>query len=250
MKKIIILLALLILSAVNLYSQIGFPSFGLSIPLAGSLPDYKIEKNGGSASKDNYESKSSFEIGILLNMGYSFMLNKNRLYLISLGFDLGYYRDAFGFKNIQNDRKETHVFDSLNMGAYIEGFFRYFTVGFGGGIKVPLGGSFRYDNIIELLNYGRLKNKFDDLYIPYIKFTIGLRYDNIYMGSGNSLTFYFNYDFPKVRIRGVEPDKQRLSSIDLGVQIGFHFSFFEMPNPNGDSYLWFYLYLINKNSIK
>lgn len=237
MKRTIILFALLILSSVNLYSQIGFPSFGFSIPLVGSLPDYKIEKNGGSASKDNYESKSAFEGGALLQFGYSFMLNKNRLYLISLGFDFGYYRDTFAFQNFQNNRKEINVFDSMNIGAYVEGLFYCFTVGFGGGIKVPLGGSFRYENIIELLNYGRLKNKFDDLYIPYIKFTIGLRYDNIYLGSGNSLSFYFNYDFPKVRVRGVEPDKQRLSSIDLGVQIGFHFSFFEMPNPNGDGLL-------------
>lgn len=230
MKKIIILISLLILSTVNLYSQNGFPSFGLSIPLVGSLPDYKIENNGGNVSKDNYESKSSFEIGLLLKMGYSFMINNNRFRLISLSFDFGYYRDTFRFKNFQNNRKEKHVFDSMNIGVYAEGLFYFFTFGFGGGVKVPLGGSFRYDNIIELLNYGRLKNKFDDLYIPYIKFTIGLRYDNIYFGSGNSLSFYFNYDFPKVRVRGVEPDKQRLSSIDLGVQIGFHVNFFEIPD--------------------
>ena len=123
MKRIIILFALLILYAVNLYSQIGFPSFGFSIPLVGSLPDYKIEKNGGSASKDNYESKSAFEGGALLQFGYSFMLNKNRLYLISLGFDFGYYRDTFAFQNFQNNRKEVNVFDSMNIGAYVEGLF-------------------------------------------------------------------------------------------------------------------------------
>ncbi|TXJ17313.1 hypothetical protein EPJ64_00480 [Brachyspira aalborgi] len=225
MKKAIILLMLL---SVNLFPQkIGFQSFGLSIPLVGSLADYKIEKHGGNVSKENYESKSTFEGGLLLKAGYSFILKQNEPYFISLLFDFGYYRDAFGFMNYINNRKEVNVFDSLNMGFFAEGLFGFFTLGFGGGIKVPLGGSLRYDNIIELLNYGRLKNRFDDLYIPYIKFIIGLRYDSAYAGGGSSLSFYFNYDFPKVRVRGVDPDKQRLSSIDLGVQIGFHFGSYE-----------------------
>lgn len=225
MKKAIILLMLL---SVNLFPQkIGFQSFGLSIPLVGSLADYKIEKHGGNVSKENYESKSTFEGGLLLKAGYSFILKQNEPYFISLLFDFGYYRDTFGFMNYINNRKEVNVFDSLNMGFFAEGLFGFFTLGFGGGIKVPLGGSLRYDNIIELLNYGRLKNRFDDLYIPYIKFIIGLRYDSAYAGGGSSLSFYFNYDFPKVRVRGVEPDKQRLSSIDLGVQIGFHFGSYE-----------------------
>ena len=131
------------------------------------------------------------------------------------------------FMNYINNRKEVNVFDSLNMGFFAEGLFGFFTLGFGGGIKVPLGGSLRYDNIIELLNYGRLKNRFDDLYIPYIKFIIGLRYDSAYAGGGSSLSFYFNYDFPKIKVKGVEPDIQRLCSIDLGVQIGFHFGYYE-----------------------
>lgn len=231
MKKIIIFInILLIISATNLHPQIGFPSFGLSIPLVGSLPDYEIEKNGGNASKDNYKSKSTFEGGLLLKAGYSFMLKENRLYLISLGFDFGYYRDTFGFMNYQNNRKEINVFDSLNMGAYVEGLFYIFTLGIGGGVKVPLGGSYRYENIIELLNYGRLKNRFDDLYIPYIKFTVGFRYDSVYIGNGSSLTFYFNYDIPKIKVKEAKPDTQRLYSIDLGVQIGFHFGFFEMDD--------------------
>ena len=224
MKKAIILLMLL---SVNLFPQkIGSPSFGLSIPLVGSLADYKIEKHGGNVSKENYESKSTFEGGLLLKVGYSFIFKP---YFISLLFDFGYYRDTFGFMNYINNRKEVNVFDSLNMGFFAEGLFGFFTLGFGGGIKVPLGGSLRYDNIIELLNYGRLKNRFDDLYIPYIKFIIGLRYDSVYEGgrSGSSLSFYFNYDFPKIKVKGVEPDIQRLCSIDLGVQIGFHFGSYE-----------------------
>ena len=222
MKKAIILLMLL---SVNLFPQkIGFLSFGLSIPLVGSLADYKIEKHGGNVSKENYESKSTFEGGLLLKAGYSFIFKP---YFISLLFDFGYYRDTFGFMNYINNRKEVNVFDSLNMGFFAEGLFGFFTLGFGGGIKVPLGGSLRYDNIIELLNYGRLKNRFDDLYIPYIKFIIGLRYDSAYAGGGSSLSFYFNYDFPKIKVKGVEPDIQRLCSIDLGVQIGFHFGYYE-----------------------
>lgn len=77
------------------------------------------------------------------------------------------------------------------MGFFAEGLFGFFTLGFGGGIKVPLGGSLRYDNIIELLNYGRLKNRFDDLYIPYIKFIIGLRYDSAYCRRRKQFKFLF-----------------------------------------------------------
>lgn len=48
-------------------------------------------------------------------------------------------------------------------------------LGFCGGIKVQLSGNFIYKNMIELLSYWILKNKFDNLYISYIKFTIGLK---------------------------------------------------------------------------
>lgn len=97
--------------------------------------------------------------------------------------------------NYINNRKEVNVFDSLSMGFFAEGLFGFFTLGFGGGIKVPLGGSLRYDSAA---------------------------------GGGIGLSFYFNYDFPKIKIKGVKPDIQRLCSIDLGVQIGFHFGSYEL----------------------
>lgn len=100
--------------------------------------------------------------------------------------------------NYINNRKEVNVFDSLNMGFFAEGLFGFFTLGFGGGIKVPLGGS--------------------------------LRYYSAYAGGGSSLSFYFNYDFPKIKVKGVEPDIQRLCSIDLDIQIGFHFGTYEYIN--------------------
>ena len=97
--------------------------------------------------------------------------------------------------NYINNRKEVNVFDSLNMVFFAEGLFGFFTLGFGGGIKVPLGGS--------------------------------LRYYSAHTGGRISLSFYFNYDFPKIKVKGVEPYIQRLCSIDLGIQIGFHFGSYE-----------------------
>ena len=211
MKKTIFLFVLIITISSNAFSQLGFFSLGYILPLAGSLPSYYIGNQNNV-----YKSKSAFEIGFLLQPAYNFFLSKNAL--LGLGMDLGYYRDSYGF--MDNGKKYTHVFDSLNIGGYIETMFaRMFMIGFGGGVKVPLGGSYRYDYIIEVLNYGRLKNRFDNIVIPYIKFLVGLK--TFVSFSGISLSFYFNYDFPLMECKRTSV---KFSSIDLGVQIGLYFS--------------------------
>ncbi|WP_295155765.1 hypothetical protein [uncultured Brachyspira sp.] len=224
MKKIIILLVLFITS-VKAFPQLGFFSLGYILPLSGSLPKYYIENNGGALNKNSYESQSAFEVGFLVQPVYNFILHKD--IILGLGMDLGYYRDTYRFINYEERKKYTHVFDSLNMGGYIEGIFaNIFMLGFGGGIKVPLGGSLRYDYIIETLNYSRLKQRFDDIVIPYIKFLIGVKSFTVL--GGVSLSFYFNYDFPVIKDIKSAPDTVKFSSIDLGVQIGFYISALEV----------------------
>ncbi|WP_300368667.1 hypothetical protein [Brachyspira sp.] len=219
MKKIIILFILF--TSVKAFSQLGFFSLGYILPLAGSLPQYYIENHGGILNKNSYESQSAFEIGFLVQPAYNFILHEYAI--LGLGMDLGYYRDAYRFINYEDRQKYTHIFDSLNIGGYIEGLFsNIFMIGFGGGVKVPLGGSYRYDYIIESLNYSRLKQRFDDIVIPYVKFLIGVK--SFPAISGFSLSFYFNYDFPVIKDIRVSPDSVKFSSIDLGVQIGIYIS--------------------------
>ena len=217
MKKFIFLLILILTISSNVFAQLGFFSLGYILPLAGSLPTYYME----NSVKNRYEPKSAFEIGFLLQPAYNFILGKK--VILGLGMDIGYYRDTYRFINGFDSQKYTHVFDSLNIGGYIEAMFaRIFIIGLGGGVKVPLGGSYRYDYIIEVLNYGRLKNRFDNIAIPYIKFLIGLK---TFVGfSGISLSFYVNYDFPAMKYKMESPNIVKFSSVDLGVQIGLYFS--------------------------
>ncbi len=219
MKKIVIILILF--TSVKAFSQLGFFSLGYLLPLSGSLPTYYIENHGGALNQNSYEPQSAFEIGLLVQPTYNFILNK--YIILGLGMDLGYYRDTYRFINYEDRQKYTHVFDSLNIGGYIEGLFaNIFMIGFGGGVKVPLGGSYRYDYIIESLNYNRLKQRFDDIVIPYIKFLVGIKSFSTF--NGLSLSFYFNYDFPVIKDIRVSPDSVKFSSIDLGVQIGYYIS--------------------------
>lgn len=79
---------------------------------------------------------------------------------------------------------------------------------------------------MNYINNRKEVNVFDSLNMGFFAeglfgfFTLGF-------GGGSSLSFYFNYDFPKIKVKGVEPDIQRLCSIDLGVQIGLHFGSYE-----------------------
>lgn len=223
MKKTIILLFLFSIS--NLFAAPGFFSLGYVITLAGSLPEYKIEKNGGSLNKSDYQTQSYFEGGIILQTAYNFILSSRTPSAITLGIDFGYHRDAFSFIDYNIKKKYANLFDSILVGGYLESTIYGFMLGVGGGVKIALGGNYRYDNIIELLNYSRLKDRFDDLYIPYIKVVVGYKFYKNY--SSSSLSFYFNYDFPNVKVKGVAPDVQKLAAIDLGVQITGHFNFIE-----------------------
>ncbi|WP_297277012.1 hypothetical protein [uncultured Brachyspira sp.] len=213
MKKFIFLFVLIITISSNAFSQLGFFSLGYILPLGGSLPSYYIGNQ-----KNIYKSQSAFEVGLLLQPTYNFILGKN--VILGLGMDLGYQRDSYRFIDNIDGQKYTHVFDSLNIGGYFETMFaRMFMVGLGGGVKVPLGGSYRYDYIIEVLNYSRLKSRFDTIVIPYIKFLVGMK--TFVSFSGISLSFYVNYDFPVMKYKRTSV---QFSSVDLGVQIGLYFS--------------------------
>lgn len=212
MKKIILLI---ILTSSAVFADIGFFSFGYLLNFGGSLPSYYTVSEE-ILHKNINKTESSFEIGFLVQPSYNFIFN-NRLFILGLGIDFGYYRDTYSFINNNDRKKYTHVFDSLNIGLYAEAlFYNIFMIGFGSGIKIPLGGSYRYDNIIEMLNYNRLKDRFNNILIPYIKLLIGIKRGSV------SINFYVNYDFPFIMDISSYYNSIKLSSIDLGVQIGFY----------------------------
>ena len=143
--------------------------------------------------------------------------------LLSIALDFGYYNDSFKYINYNTKRVETHLFDSINLGLYIQGTFSSFLIGIGGGVKLAISGNLRYDYIIEVLNHSRLKSRFDDLYIPYLKFLVGFQYT--YGFTSSSIAFYFNYDFPNLKLKSAYPDSVKFTGIDLGVELSYYLNF-------------------------
>lgn len=221
------LFLLMLISTSILFSQQTYFSMGYKLLLAGSLPGLDIVSDNKSLIEKEFESQSSFEWGLLFQPTYNVLFVKGDNFynytLLSFAFDFGYYNDSFKFINYNNKRTETHLFDSINLGLYVQTTFSSFFIGAGGGVKLALSGNLNYDYIIEVLNYDRLKSRFDDLYIPYIKFLVGFKH--IYGFSSSSISFYFNYDFPNIKLKASYPDIVKFKSIDLGVELSYYINF-------------------------
>lgn len=223
MKKLIFMMLFIFIFTLNAFSQKGYFSLGQIIPIGLSYTMYSIA--------DNHKSQLGFEVSwLLIQTGYNFIINNNQENVIFLGMDLGWATDTYAYKNSNNENAEC-VFDSFNIGAYLEARLKYFMIGLGGGIKIPIAGSYRYDfnnanhdYLIEMLNYNHLKSRFDNLYIPYIKTVIGLTKNwDKWRGS---IAFYLNYDFSSIAIKNYNSKINKMSAIDFGLQISYYYDFF------------------------
>ncbi|PTY40638.1 hypothetical protein [Brachyspira hampsonii] len=222
MKKVIILISLFMMTSVLAYSHsLGL---GLYIPLSGSIPSLYPNNNLNTAS--SLSPKSAFEMGVIFQPRVNFKMSAISYNYISLGVDIGWYRDTFQFQT--STKNFTHEFDTLMTGINLEWRPLIFQLGIGGGVKFPLSGAYLENNNGTKLSGVDLYSRFNNTIIPYVRLYTGINLVVL------SLSFYVNFDIPYYQIKDnlaslgegySYPGK--LASVDIGAQIGLHLDIFE-----------------------
>ena len=173
-----------------------------------------------------FESSFSFQPGIF--WGYDDTLST------ALLFDIGYNKDVYEIKYNNADEKrvvENYKFNSLSLGIFPRLNIGFFSIGVGGGIKLPLSMTYsskgRGDSSKYRFDFGDIKDSFETFYIPYVKVSADffVKTKRKFM---LSFGIYANYDFPiDVSKNGILKDftinQDSLASFDIGFQFGMYF---------------------------
>ncbi|WP_198294889.1 hypothetical protein [Brachyspira pilosicoli] len=217
MKKIIVLGLMLISSSLVYSHSLGI---GMYIPLGGSLPSFYSDNAEASSF---FSPKSAFEVGVIFNPRVNFNIGDGT-HTVSLGVDVGWYRDTFKFASSTD---VTHEFDTVMTGLNLEWRPLLFQLGVGGGVKFPFLGKYIEGNNKMALSGGAFASRYNNVFIPYIRLYTGINIIFI------SLSLYVNFDIPYLQMKdGLQglgvgykyPGK--LGSVDVGVQFGIHLDIF------------------------
>lgn len=220
MKKSIILISTFLITSVLAYSHsLGV---GLYIPLGGSIPS--LYQNDNLDPTSSLSPKSAFEVGVIFNPRVT--LNIDKYNDISIGIDVGWYRDTFKFQT--GSQNFTHEFDTVMTGLNFRWSPSLFVLGIGAGVKFPFLGKYWTGNNNVALSGGHFSARFNNTVIPYVRLYTGI---DLYLVS---LALYVNFDIPNMQIKNnlaslgegySYPGK--LASVDIGVQVGLHLDIFK-----------------------
>ncbi|WP_300758517.1 hypothetical protein [uncultured Brachyspira sp.] len=219
MKKNIIIISLFMITSALAYSN--SLDIGLYIPLGGSIPS--LYQNNNLDITSSLSPKSAFEVGVIFNPRVTFDVNDYND--VSIGIDIGWYRDTFKFKTASQNF--THEFDNVMLGLNFRWSPSLFVLGIGGGVKVPFKARYLVGKDGVSLNGGNVSARFNNPVIPYVKLYAGIDLTLV------SLALYVNFDIPTMQIKDnlaslgagySYPGK--LASVDIGAQVGLHFNIF------------------------
>lgn len=174
----------------------------------------------------DFDSSFSFQPGVF--WGYGDLLSSAFL------FDIGYNKDRYEIKYTINGKRvlENYKFSSISFGLFPRLNIGFFSIGVGGGIKLPLslkysieGDAYSHDRYS--LDFGDIKDSFENWYIPYVKVSVDflIKTKRKFM---LSFGVYANYDFP-INIDKTGPlqeisiNKESLAAFDIGFQFGMYF---------------------------
>ena len=222
MKKIILTFAIIFI-----LQNKAFPEFemNLTIPLGANIlfpyaegaNDIIVQLRPYSIDYKSIEPAINLNAGVLMQIGGSFDLgNETGVTSISLLADIGYYLESFGAAFEKTDdfnlfsinvKEEIIYLHTLNLGVIPKINISIpnatpFSIGLGGGVKIPLSGT-RYvtmyprkgNDIEEKMSYKDIKETFEYPFIPYIKLTMD---SSFYVSKSVALVYglYLSYDFP------------------------------------------------------
>lgn len=217
MKKLYLILLLCLTFSINAYSSDFVFGFVGNLGASSAYTD-KIS----ASDFRTFDGAFSIQPGIIF--GYDNFISS------ALLFDIGYNNDNHQFvENINGERVvDNYSFNSLSFGLFPRLNIGILSFGIGGGIKVPL--SVKYSNgssYQKHLDFGDLRDTFNELYYPYIKASI----DFLIKTKKNSMFTigaYATYDFP-ITVKEnniltfVSIDRNAINSFEAGVQIGLYF---------------------------
>ena len=220
MKKLILISALLIMAiSPSLFAKKGFGA-DLTVSLGAGVGFYHGDTN-------KYPN-GGFEFGVYLKPNYYFEFSAISF---GLSLEIGYQRDNFAYKN--ENLKGSSTFDSIALGFIPKIDILFLSVGFGGGVKFPLGATASsidiYNNPkFKKYGYGEFKENFGNiLIIPYVKASLDfMLLPNVGLG------IYIAYDIPAMKYPSDNSNNGynttsntniKFSSFDIGAQITLRF---------------------------
>ncbi|MEI0605090.1 hypothetical protein R4K55_12820 [Brachyspira alvinipulli] len=212
MKKIIIAASLLIIAlSGNLMAKTGF-EVNVLFPFGVSLGTYT-----GSSSKLT-KSDAGFEFGIHVIPGYYFGISNVDL---GIGLDIGYQKDVFAFGLKDQKGRYGASFDSFNLGLIPRIDVGFISIGIGGGFKFPIAGlmyskeSSTSIGQASMYDTKTIYQEFNKPFIPYVKVML-----DFILPLNLTAGIYVSYDIPFMESKSYD---FKLSSVDLGAQIGIRF---------------------------
>ena len=227
-KKFLLIVAMTAIFGASAFAEGGF-EFILNAPLQMSL---------GIPSKflkDNAEAKGEkgFDYGVSAQFGYTIYANMSLG--VSLLAEVGYSHDNFAMsinaRKIEvelDDRvKFSFDFESLQVGLLPKLNIGNFSIGIGGGVKIPLIGGKETVTIGKekesvKLSRSDIKNILEPDLIGYIKGTLDY---SIFLTDRFALNLglYLGYDIINAKIL-IGDRKDKFESFDFGAQIGLRFA--------------------------
>lgn len=238
MKNFILSTALLAIFSVEVFAASGFEAI-LNVPIGMGV---------GMPSKNEKESDTKsgigFDIGVTAQLGY--MLQVKQGFGISLLGEIGYSHDTYAttWKDGDNYLKTQQIYESFQIGLLpkfnIGAGPGTFSIGIGGGVKIPLAITYKYDSKFgdnTSKDKEKIKmNEWKKSYVPVIGY-IKASFDySIFLADQHAINvgLYLGYDImPNYNSKTVKDIKEYNSdfkksdnqsgSFDVGVQIGYRF---------------------------
>lgn len=233
MKKLFAAIAVFILINLSLFAESGFEGiFNMPVGLSVGIP---------MGPKDDTTKKFGlgFDIGITAQFGYIVDF-KNGVGLSILG-EAGYSHDTYAYTIPSSDSSIENLssvsFHSLQVGLLPKINIKDFSIGIGGGLKIPISGTIENKITTYGTNYTAegynvniidIVNEYDKMnVIPYVKLTFDYSVFNNYNVAAN-FGLYFDYEFGTRK----KIDEETYTSVDsfgAGLQVGLRFSPFKTP---------------------
>lgn len=215
-KRLSLVVFFILVANIKVFAGSGFEGI-LNVAVGSSFPIL----SGGNTGFQDFETKIGFDASVQLQLGY--MIDFNILGLSILG-DFGYHFDSYAYShknnNINKDPNDLYVPSRINCNVYLHGFqvgvlpklhFGNFSLGIGGGVKVPL-------KIVVSTTESSSEEPFGDV-IGYVKLTGDY---SLFVTETFAFNFgvYLRYDIgPSLQYL----NNNRIDSFDIGGQIGLKF---------------------------
>ncbi len=240
MKKLILSAFMLAVFSISAFAASGFEAI-LNVPIGLSLG-----LPAGKQYKDQKDVKvgAGFDIGVSAQLGYMFSI-KEGLGLSVLG-EIGYAYDtwALSYKSSDVSGYQSTSYHSLQIGILPKININQFSIGIGGGVKIPFSATRYYKSTYdgkttkdkENYNFKELSAEtgrglgLSPAVIGYVKATFDYSIfftDNMAMNVG----LYLGYDFMPSRkaydhnfgVGKEDTYKDQEGTFDIGLQLGFKF---------------------------